>query len=73
MPSCRAGCIWFSTRFLNFFLSEHELTCSMKHVCRSDLPLRREDASPYFMRKVDGGFRKSIASATDSVGNYSPK
>jgi hypothetical protein len=41
-----AGCIWFPTRFLNFF------PIDVKHVRRSDRPLPREDPLPYSMGRV---------------------
>jgi len=34
-------------------------------------PLPRENFLPYSVGKVDGGFRKSIALATDFLGKYS--
>jgi len=34
-------------------------------------PLPRENFLPYSVGKVDGGFRKFIASATDSLAKYS--
>ena len=72
-----AGCIWFPTRFLNFFLfaklnqSQGHASIDMKHVRRSGRPLPRKHSSPYSIGRVDGGFRKSIASATDSLGKPS--
>ena len=56
--------------FANLNRSRGRASIDMKHVCHSDRPLPREDSSPYSIGRVDGGFRKSIAS-TDSLGNYS--
>ena len=66
-----SGCIWFPTRFLNFFLcklnqSRGRASIDMKHVHLTDPPLPREDSSPYSIGSGDGDFRKSITSANDS-------
>ena len=62
----------FPLAFLNSFFANMNQRASidMKHVRRSDL-LPSEGSSPYSIGKVDDGFRKSIASATDSLGKYS--
>ena len=56
--------------FANLNRSRGRASIDMKRVCHSDRPLPREDSSPYSIGRVDGSFRKSIAS-TDSLGNYS--
>ena len=64
----------FPLAFLtSFFANMNQRTSiDMKHVRRSDLPLPSEGSSPYSIGKVDSVFRKSIASASDSLGKYSP-
>ena len=54
--------------FTSFFALNHRASIDMKHVHRSDCPLPRGDSSPYYIRRVDGCFRKSIGSGTDSLG-----
>ena len=58
----------FPLAFLtSFFADLNQRTSSfMKHLHRSDLPLPREDSSPYSIGKVDVSFCEFIASATDS-------
>ena len=68
-----AGCIWCPTRFLNSFLYKPESRFFMKHISHSNLPLPREDSSPYSIGKVDGGFINSMVSAIIFLGKYSPK
>ena len=51
--------------------SRGHASIGMKHVRRSARPLPRTHTSPYSIGRVDGGFRKSIASATDSLGKSS--
>ena len=46
--------------------SRGHASIDMKHVRRSGRPLPRKHSSSYSIGRVDGGFRKSIASATDS-------
>ena len=47
--------------------SQGHASIDMKHVRRSGRPLPRTHSSSYSMARVNGGFRKSIASATDSL------
>ena len=70
----QAGCIWFPPRFLNFFL------CKPEPITRSRFH-RHEACSPFRSSSSQGrlltlphrksSFRRYIASATDSLGNYS--
>ena len=57
--------------FANLNRSRGRASIDMKRVCHSDRPLPREDSSPYSIGRVDGGFRRPIASAIDSLEIYS--
>ena len=68
------GVSGFPLAFLaSFFVNLNQrASIDMKHVRRSDLLLPSEGSSPYSIGKVDSVFCKSIASASDSLGKYSP-
>ena len=61
---------FLSSFFANLNQPRGHASIDSKRVRLSDRPLPREYSSPYSIGRVDGGFRKSIALATNSLGKY---
>jgi len=61
---------FLNSLFANLNQRRGRASIGMKHVRRSNHPLFRKCTSPYFIGRVDGSFRKSITSETDSPIKY---
>jgi len=71
MSSCRGQMYLVSHSLSSFFANLNQrASTDIKHA-PFNRPLPRENFLPYSIGKVDGGFRKSVVSATDSLGKYS--